>query len=83
MAKVTYDDLVGLAQAELDLCSRDGIGSEVDYILDAARVNADDTMKEGTNQSWEAIAIASIEEQLCYHKDEAVKAWFVGHGINF
>lgn len=55
MAKVTYDDLVGLAQAELELCNRDTIGPEVDYILDAARVNADDTMREGTDQTWESL----------------------------
>lgn len=81
MAKTTYDDLVGLMNAELD-CGN-GLGAEVSYLLDAARVNADDTMREGTNQTWEAIAIATLEEQLCYHKDEAVKAWFIGHGVKF
>lgn len=81
MTKITYDDLVGLMNAELD-CGN-GLGAEVSYLLDAARVNADDTMREGTDQTWEAIAIATLEEQLCYHKDEVVKAWFVGHGIKF
>ncbi len=82
MAKVTYNDLVALADAELDT-SYYGLGGEVSYLLDAARVNADDTMREGTDQSWEAIAMATIEMQLCYHKDEVVKAWFVGHGVKF
>ena len=81
MSKPSYDDLVGLMDAEFD--NFNGVGGGVSYILDAARINADDTMREGTDQSWEDIAIATVEDQLCFCKDAAVVSWFVKHGVKF
>lgn len=85
MAQVSYDDFIGLMNAEFNSFPDGSLGGEISYILDAARINADDTMKEGTDQSWEAIAMATLEQQCCYaekHQMEAV-AWFVSHGLKF
>lgn len=83
MSKTTYDDLVSLMNAEFNCFPNGSFAGEISYLLDAARINADDTMQEGTDQSWEAIAMATIEMQLAYSKDKAVQDWFANNGVKW
>lgn len=83
MTKVAYEDLTKLADAELD-CLR-GLGKRVDEVLDSARINADDTkyLEKNEDQSWEYIAMSTIEEILSFSSDKEVQDWFIGHGVRF
>ena len=76
--KEIWNAAIEAAAKIIDDCNREG---PYNAIGGARRIR--ELKNEGTDQTWEAIAIATLEEQLCYHKDEVVKAWFVGHGIKF
>jgi hypothetical protein len=64
------------------------LAREVDYMIDASRVNADDTCcveKSRPMEDYDAVALESLEQACCYaepHQMDAV-AWFVAHGLKF
>lgn len=60
------------------------LGSRVDYLLDSARINADDTVyleKAAPVNEWERIALDSLRFLLSDSKDTKAQAWF--RSINF
>jgi len=61
---------------------------EIDYMIDTARVNADDTTvveKSLSVDKWEQVFMDSLEMACAYasnEQQEAVK-WFVAQGVRF
>jgi hypothetical protein len=81
--KISWNGLMNLVDADFDCVTGDCLGSRIDNVLDQACINADDTMKEGTHQTWDAIAIATIESILAYSNDTEVQNWFKNNGISY
>lgn len=65
------------------------LAREVSYMVDCARVNADDTAVENgfdcESLEWHRVAMDSLEQTCAYaepHQKKAV-AWFIRHGVKF
>ena len=64
----------------------EGLANRVGYLVDAARVNADDTVyleKTVDEDQFDKIAVASLEGLLCSCTDEEVCAWFRKQGFRW
>lgn len=83
----TFDE-IRTAAAKFYSANPGPLAREIDYMVDAARVNADDTCcveKTRPMEDYDAVAIESLEQACCYaeaHQVEAV-AWFVAQGLRF
>lgn len=62
------------------------LADEVSYMLDAARVNADDTVyvdKSAPESDWHRIAMDSLESACAYSRNSDAVSWFLAHGVTF
>lgn len=54
-------------------------------VVETARVNADDTVRDGDatpdDRGW--LFVGSIQTQLAFGENSRVRAWFATRGINF
>lgn len=84
MTQVSFEQ-VRNAAAELYETNSGPLAREVSYMVDAARVNADDTVKDVESPEWHRIALDTLEMLCAYatiEQSEAV-AWFIAHGVTF
>jgi hypothetical protein len=81
---MTFDEIKAKA-AKLGTGSK--LGMEVDYILDCARVNADDTCyveKEAPASDYNRIAVETLRDTLSSREtDKAAAAWFKRVGFQW
>lgn len=76
----TYQDLTRAAAARNVSCD------EVDQLIDAARVNADDTIfveHSMSENDWEWCFMESLCQALSYSNDTAAAAWFKAQGVRW
>ena len=54
-------------------------------VVETARVNADDTVRDGdaSPDDWGWLFLGSIQTQLAFCESARVRAWFATRGINF
>jgi hypothetical protein len=52
-------------------------------VLSDAAINADDTVREGSTEAWDAIALASIAYTSSFTEDRKVQAWFQRRGYEW
>jgi len=63
-----------------------GLSHRVGYLIDSARINADDTIytdKAAPEAQHGKIAVSSLEMLLCSCTDEEVCAWFRKQGFRW
>jgi len=76
-----YDKLMRLNREENRETDR-AFEDLVDQELDAARVNADDTVfVERVSEDWAAMFKGTLMDALAFCKDQRVIDWFAKHGI--
>lgn len=70
------------------------VGYRADNLIDSARINANDTMREqgskpdesyehGHSEEWEDIYRASLRSLLSDERDRHVRRWFYSRGFHF
>jgi hypothetical protein len=64
----------------------DGINHRISAILASAELNAHDTIyveKAATEDQFDAIALASLESNLCFCEDFEVCQWFAENDVKW
>jgi hypothetical protein len=84
----TFKQIQDLAQALYEARTNRVLADEVSNMVDAARINADDTCyveKSMPVEEYDAVALTSLEQGCCYAEANqlAAVAWFTANGVKF
>jgi len=85
MAAQTFAKIAEIARA-LPLGKPEDLADRVKMMIDNAELNANDTIfvdKAATETEFDAIALATLESNLCYCGDYAVCEWFANNDVSF
>jgi hypothetical protein len=85
MARQTFKQIYDLS-LELRGHGIDSLNHRISAILASAELNAHDTIyveKAAAEDQFDAIALASLESNLCFCEDHDVCAWFTNNGVAF
>jgi hypothetical protein len=62
------------------------LAARLDYILESARIDADDTRyveKVAPVEDYDRIVLASVAEILRHSDDAEARQWFAAHGVKW
>lgn len=80
MNRITFDKLNDANKRTRRADNRDTI----DYLIDAARVNADDMLQGGACAPWDRMFVDSLGAMLCTGEyDRHVYDFFTKHGVRW
>lgn len=85
MPAQTFSQIAELARA-LPLGRPDDLADRVKLMIDNAELNANDTIhvdKAAHEADFDAIALATLESNLCYCGDHDVCQWFAENDLPF
>lgn len=85
MAAQTFAQIAALARA-LPVGRHNDLADRVKYMIDCADMNAHETIhidKAVAEDQFDAIALATLESNLCYCEDHDVCAWFAKNDVAF
>jgi hypothetical protein len=85
MARQTFAQIAARTR-ELPFGHIGDLNDHIKWMVDFADLNARETIhvdKAATEDQFDAIALASLESNLCYCEDHDVCAWFVKNGVAF
>ena len=85
MARQTFAQIAALTNA-LPFGSFGDLNDRIKCMVDFADLNARETIhvdKAVTEDQFDAIALASLESNLCYCEDHDVCAWFAKNDVAF
>lgn len=85
MAAQTFAQIATLARA-LPHTGIGGLNNRIQQMVDFAELNAHETIhldKAATADQFDALALATLESDLCYCEDHDVCAWFAKNDVAF
>jgi hypothetical protein len=85
MAAQTFAQIEALARA-LPLGRPEDLSYRIKYMIDCAELNAHETIyvdKAATPDQFDALALATLESNLCYCGDHDVCEWFAKNDVAF
>lgn len=85
MAAQTFAQIAELARA-LPHGRPDDLADRIKYMIDCAELNAHETIhmdKAASEDDFAALALASLESNLCYCEDREVCEWFAKNDVAF
>jgi hypothetical protein len=85
MAAQTFAQIASIANA-LPFGRPDDLEDRVKYMVFCAELNAHETIhldKAASEDDFEALALASLESNLCFCEDHEVCKWFADNDVAF